>query len=81
MKFRHRITVPRQPMSWGISWGWMMPIPLKIMTDGIEMMLRAVDRENGIPDFGSQCFKTYGDETISDVIKNHKDYEKDKISE
>ena len=53
----------------------------KINANGIEMMLRAVDRENGIPDFGSQCFKTYGDETISDVIKNHKDYEKDKISE
>lgn len=53
----------------------------EINANGIEMMLRAVDRETGIPDFGSQCFKTYGDETISDVIKNHKDYEKDKVSE
>lgn len=53
----------------------------KINANGIEMMLKAVDRETGIPDFGSQCFKTYGDETISDVIKNHKDYEKDKVSE
>ncbi|MDE6760371.1 MAG: hypothetical protein K2J90_06740, partial [Lachnospiraceae bacterium] len=50
----------------------------KINANGIEMMLKAVDRETGIPDFGSQCFKTYGDETISDVIKNHKDYQKDK---
>ena len=49
----------------------------KINTNGIEMMLKAVDSNTGIPDFASQCFKSYGDETISEVIKNHKDYEKD----
>lgn len=49
----------------------------KINSNGIEMMLKAVDKNTGVPDFASQCFKSYGDETISDVIKNHKDNQKD----
>lgn len=49
----------------------------KINANGIEMMLQAVDKKTGIPDFASQSFKSYGDETISDVIKNHKDNQKD----
>lgn len=49
----------------------------RINANGIEMMLKAVDKNTGIPDFASQCFKSYGDETISDVIKNHKDNQKD----
>lgn len=49
----------------------------KINANGIEMMLQAVDKNTGMPDFASQCFKSYGDEKISDVIKNHKDYQKD----
>lgn len=49
----------------------------KINANGIEMMLKAVDPNTGIPDFASQCFKSYGDETISDVIKDHTDNEKD----
>lgn len=49
----------------------------KINANGIEMMLKAVDKNTGIPDFASQCFKSYGKETISDVIKNHKDNQKD----
>ncbi len=49
----------------------------KINANGIEMMLKAVNPNTGIPDFASQCFKSYGDETISDVIKDHHDYEND----
>lgn len=49
----------------------------RINANGIEMMIKAVDKNTGIPDFASQCFKSYGDETISDVIKNHKDNQKD----
>ncbi|MDE6434394.1 MAG: Ig-like domain-containing protein [Lachnospiraceae bacterium] len=49
----------------------------KINANGIEMILQAVDPNTGMPKFASQCFKSYGDETISDVIKNHNDYQKD----
>lgn len=49
----------------------------KINPNGIEMMLQAIDPNTGMPEFASQSFKSYGDETISDVIKNHKDYQKD----
>lgn len=49
----------------------------KINANGIEMMLQAVDENTGMPDFASQCFKSYDDVKISDVIKNHKDYQKD----
>lgn len=49
----------------------------KINANGIEMMLKAVDPNTGMPDFASQCFKSYGDEKISDVIKDHHDYEND----
>jgi len=49
----------------------------KINANGIEMMLQAVDKNTGVPDFSSQCFKSYGKKKISDVIRNHKDYQKD----
>lgn len=49
----------------------------KINANGIEMILKAVNPDTGIPNFASQCFKSYGDETISDVIKNHRDYQRD----
>lgn len=49
----------------------------KINANGIEMILKAVNPNTGIPNFASQCFKSYGDETISDVIKNHRDYQRD----
>ena len=50
----------------------------KIMNaNEIEMMLKAVDEDTGMPDHASQCFKTYEDYKISKVIKNHYDYQKD----
>ncbi|MCM1179920.1 MAG: Ig-like domain-containing protein [Clostridium sp.] len=49
----------------------------KINANGIEMILKAVDPDTGIPVFGSQCFKSYNYEIISDVIKNHTDNEND----
>lgn len=43
----------------------------------IEMILEAVNKNTGIPDFASQSFKTYPECKISRVIKNHRDYQKD----
>lgn len=50
----------------------------KINTNGIEMLLEAVDENTGMPYFASQCFNNYSDMKISRVIKNDNDDEEDK---
>lgn len=49
----------------------------QINANGIEMMLKAVNPDTGVPNFASQSFKSYDDKRISDVIENHRDYQKD----
>lgn len=49
----------------------------QINANGIEMMLRAVDRDTGIPEY-PQYFKSFDNRQISDVIINTKDYEIEK---
>ncbi len=50
----------------------------KINANGIEMMLKAVKVNTGIPDFASQNFASYGENKISPVIRNRNDYQDDK---
>lgn len=50
----------------------------QINANGIEMMLRAVNKSTGIPDFASQNFASYGENKVSPVIRNRKDYQDDK---
>ena len=42
------------------------------------MMLKAVNKNTGIPDFASQNFASYGENKISPVIRNRNDYQDDK---
>ena len=45
----------------------------KINANGIEMILKAVDKKTGMANFASQSFRGYADNKISPVIKDRRD--------